>query len=283
MAAAPGTDLRAIRRIRRQCPVVLTVHDTNPFNGKAVGAPQRAGLRAALGAADRLIVHTARGRDVLVALGLDPDRIAVIPHGLLAGARATPAERSDGRWRIVLIGKLQDYKGVDILVEALGLLEPEARDRISVTVAGEPLIPIQPLLDRAEALGISPDAFEIRASRQSEAELDALIEGADAFVFPYRAIEASGVLFLVASARRWIVASDLGAFSELLGSDGLAGSLVPAGDAAALAGAIVDSIGRRPQRDLTEAVPSWNRIAAMTREVYGEAAAAWRHAGGSGP
>lgn len=272
----PAVDREAIRRIRRRCPVVLTVHDSTPFNGKAVNAAQRAGMTAALQAADRLIVHTGRGRDILAALGIDPGRIVVVPHGLLAGHRTVPAESGDGRWRIVLIGKLQDYKGIDVLIEALGLLDAPTRAKLHVTIAGEPLIPLEPLIERARALGLMPGLLDLRPRRQTEAELEALIAGADAFVFPYRAIEASGVLFLVAPARRWIIASDLGAFSDLIGRDRKAGSLVPPGDPAALAQAIAASIGCRPERDLACSVPGWDRIGAMTRQVYDEAARDWR-------
>lgn len=271
----PAIDRAAIRRIRRRCPVVVTVHDTEPFNGKAVKAPQRAGLAAALRSADRIIVHTGHGKHKLGELGIDAERISIVPHGLLGDARAPSTRQHVGRWHVVLMGKLQHYKGVDVLIEALGRLNTATCDRLRVTVAGEPLIPTAMLVDRARALGLTPDLFDLRPGRLSEAEMEDLIDSADAFVFPYRAIEASGVLFLVASAGRWIIASDLGAFSEML-EDGATGTLVPPGDAAALAGAIEKSIGRSPKRDLAASVPGWTRIGEMTRQAYRDAAASWR-------
>ena len=274
----PPVDLRALRRIRAFCPVVLTVHDTTPFNGKAVSRLQRDGFARVLDAADRLIVHTAGGREMLAAAGHDPARIAVIPHGLLArpgAGGATPAE-GERRWRIVQLGRVQDYKGVDLLVEALGRLDADARARLSVVVAGEPMIDVAPLLARARALGLSRDLIEFRFRRQSQGEMGALLHQADAFVFPYRAIEASGVLFLVASARKWVVASDLGAFSEVVGRDGTAGCLVPPGDPSALAAALAASVGRRPSRDLVAGIPDWPTIGRMTRDTYREAATTWR-------
>lgn len=271
----PALDGAVMRRVRRQCPTVVTIHDTDPFNGKAVGAPQRAGLAAALQEADRIIVHTARGKELVAAMGIPSGRIAVVPHGLLGHRRAPKTGDRDGRWRIVLVGKLQHYKGIDVLVEALGLLDQAILGQIEVIVAGEAQIPLEPLLARAQALGLTPNIFDLRPGRLPETELDALIDSADAFVFPYRAIEASGVLFLVASAGRWIIASDLGAFSKLL-ADGTAGMLVPAGDPHALAQAIAASISRKPERNLAADVPDWTRIGEMTRDVYRDAAVSWR-------
>lgn len=272
----PAIDRIAIRGLRKVAPVVLTVHDTTPFNGKAVSRVQRDGFDAVLHAVDRLIVHTDAGRSALVARGVPSSRIAVVPHGLLPHSPGAATRVASTRWRIVLFGKLQDYKGADVLVEALGRLDAATRARLQVIVAGEPMIDLAPLKARAAALGIDGDTLEFRPRRLADAEVDTLIAEADAFVFPYRAIEASGVLFLVASAGKWLIASDLGAFSETIGHDGAAGALVPPGDVDALAGALAASVGRRPARDLSAEVPGWEQIAAMTVDVYRTAAAAWR-------
>lgn len=273
----PLLDAAAMRRIRRHRPLVLTVHDTTPFNGKAVSAAQRRGFAAALAIPDRLIVHTPQGRDALVAAGLDLTRIRIVPHGPLHSAAPVKTSTTQrGRWRIVQFGKVQDYKGVDILIEALGRLNPAVRERISVVVAGEPMMDVASLRARARDLDLPETLIEFRFRRQSDAEMEAILAEADMFIFPYRAIEASGVLFLVAGRGKWIVASDLGAFSGLIGHDGEAGTLTPPADPIALAIAIEASIGRRPSRDIAADITGWDRIGAMTRDVYFEARDAWR-------
>jgi glycosyltransferase involved in cell wall biosynthesis len=97
----------------------------------------------------------------------------------------------------------------------------------------------------------------------------ALLRSADAFVFPYRTIDASGVLHLVADLGRWLVASDLGAFRAMI--SGGSGELVPADDLPALAKAIVHSIGRTPATRPAIGIPDWLEIGAMTRAVYEKA------------
>jgi glycosyltransferase involved in cell wall biosynthesis len=270
-AALPLLDARAIAGLRSRVPVVMTVHDIVPFNGRQVSALQRSGYDAVLAQADRLIVHTIEGRDALIARGLAPDRIHVVPHGLLP-LIDVPAEPRDDRWRVLLFGRLQAYKGADLLVEALGRLDPAVRAKLDVLVAGEAMIDLAPILERAAALGLG-DSFTMRPGRLSEAGMAALLRSADAFIFPYRAIDASGVLHQVAELGRWIIASDLGAFRAMIeGTD--AGALVQPDKAEALAEAIAASIGRRPGERPAVGVPDWAEIGARTRSVYVEAIAA---------
>jgi glycosyltransferase involved in cell wall biosynthesis len=273
----PRADRMAIERMRATCPVVVTVHDVEPFNGKDVSSAQRSGFTAMLAAADRLIVHTARGREALIESGLKADRIAVIPHGPLPvpASDSHPTARADRRWTIVQFGKIQAYKGVDLLVEALGRLPADARARLRVIVAGEPQIDAEPLRRRAAALGLD-DVIEWRLAYLDDAAIGDLLREADAFVFPYRTIEASGAFLMIAGLGKWIVASDLGAFSEAIGHGGDAGALVAPGDIDALAAALAGSIDRRPTRSLGDAIPDWPVIGRMTADVYDQARRAWR-------
>jgi glycosyltransferase involved in cell wall biosynthesis len=271
----PKLDVRAIRAIRRHCPVVLTVHDTTPYNGKSVSALQTAGLQAVFDAVDRLIVHSPGAQKALVEAGVPRNRIEVVPHGLLPLPSACQKTRNDGRWQIVQFGKIQHYKGVDLLIEALGHLDKQSRSQLRVIVAGEPHINMEPLFARARALDLG-DVLIFRPSRHSEAEMANLLGNADAFIFPYRAIEASGVLSLVAGAGKWLIASDLGTFTDTIGRDETAGSLVAPNNPVALAEAMMASIGRKPARSIASGVPDWTEIGRMTNDVYDTAIADWR-------
>jgi len=272
----PRIDAAFIKSLQRTRPVVLTVHDTEPFNGKQVSIAQRSGFRSVLAAADQLIVHTEAGRRALMGRNLPDARIAVVPHGLLgaAGPSAVVDRPATTRWTVVQFGKIQDYKGVDLLVEALGRLSDRVRQRLRVVVAGEPLLAVEPLRARAQALGLD-GVLEWRLGYLDDAAVERVLAEADAFVFPYRAIEASGVFLLVAARERWLVASDLGAFRDLIGTDGGAGELVAPGDVEMLARALERSVGRRPTRRVADAVPGWDAIGAATVEVYRAAAETW--------
>jgi len=266
----PRLDQTAMRRIARLRPVVLTVHDTEPFNGATVSAVQRAGFDAVFNAADHLIVHSDGARATLTRRGVPADRISVIPHGPLH-LRCQPQPAPDkvpGRWRVVLFGRLQSYKGVDLLTEAAGQLDPAARDQLEIIVAGEALIDLAPLQARADELGLTTPGFQLRPGRLSEQAMADLLGSADTFVFPYRAIEASGVLFLVAGLHKWIIASNLGAFGDLLARGPDHGRLIPAGDITALASALSESVGRQPDPLGNRWAPEWDEIGARTCAVY---------------
>ncbi len=275
-SVVPFMDLRAIARLRVAAPVILTVHDLVPFNGKQVSRFQRDGFETVVRGVDHVIVHTPEARSALVSGGVNPLRVSVVPHGMLPlGAAGARDEKRGARWRIVLFGKIQSYKGVDVLVEAAGLLPKDVRKRIEIVVAGEPMIPMDDVIARASALGLDTVVrFETR--RFSDGEMAALLTSADCFIFPYRAIEASGVLHLVAGLGKWIIASRLGVFRDMIGGDGQFGALTEPGSSAAIAAAMTDSIGRAPAGPIGANVPGWDEIGGMTREIYEMAIA--RHA-----
>lgn len=269
----PLADRRALRLARRRAAVVLTVHDTEPFNGTPTAALQSRGFLPALAETDRLIVHTAAGRARLAAAGLDPARIHIIPHGPLS-PRPLPPEppgAAGPRFTLVAFGRMRPYKGLDVLIEAFASLDLAARDRLRLVIAGEPLMDLAPLRAAIDAAGLQP-VVELRPERLDDPAMAALFARADGFVFPYREIEASGVFYLVQGLRRWIVASRLGAFAEAL-EDGVSARLVAPGDAASLAAALRECGEARPRPLAGPRVTGWETIAHATLEVYAAALA----------
>lgn len=269
----PIADARILRRARRRGPVVVTVHDTRPFNGSPTSGVQRWGFVTALSGADRLIVHTAAGRDRLAALGLAPERIRVIPHGPLGIARPLRRRPDAGRFTLVAFGKMRPYKGLDLLAAALGRLDARHRAGLRVIVAGEPMMDLGELRDIVADAGLG-GTVEIVPRRLGEAEMERLFERADGFVFPYREIEASGVFYLVQGLGRWVIASRIGAFAEAL-DDGVSGRLVPPDDVAALAEALVECVEQNPAPSAPARVTDWPTIARATLATYAEARAEW--------
>lgn len=269
----PLADAPLLRRIRRRGPVVVTVHDTRPFNGTPTSRVQRWGFAAALAGADRLIVHTEAGRGRLAELGLPAERIRVIPHGPLGIARPLRRRPDAGRFTLVAFGKMRPYKGLDLLAAALGCLDARHRAGLRVIVAGEPMMDLAELRDIVADAGLG-GTVEIVPRRLGEAEMERLFERADGFVFPYREIEASGVFYLVQGLGRWVIASRIGAFAEAV-EDGVSGRLVSPDDVAALAAALVECVELNPSPSAPARVTDWATIARMTLSTYAEARAEW--------
>jgi glycosyltransferase involved in cell wall biosynthesis len=272
----PLVDACFIGALRRIAPLVLTVHDSEPYQG-ATNRLMALGFHRLVRAADAVIAHTRSTVEQLKGIGLDPGRLHQVPHGLLHGKVLAETDRplaADRRLRLLQFGKIKAYKGVDVLIEALGMLEPEVRRQIHVRIVGAPYIDPQPLLRRVEQLGIS-DSVEFRLGFVPDDEMIACFAEADAIVFPYRQIDASGVLMAALAQGLPVIASRIGDFAELL-EHGREALLVEPGDAPALSAAIA-TLARSPERlaamgsamkQRGEAIPSWDEIAARTVAAY---------------
>ena len=267
----PALDVPAMALIRRWCPLVLTVHDTVPFNGQRMSWLQRAGHRWPTRLAHRVVVHTCGGRQALIDQGMAADKVAVIPHGPLrlhVESPAVPPPR-DPRWTFLLFGEIKPYKGLDLLIDAVAALPEPVRRAARVIVAGRPRMDIAPLVARITELGLDAQ-FDLRLRRQSEAEIAALFASSDCFVFPYRQIDASGVYFLVKPFGKWLIASRVGIFAEDV-VHGVDGFLIPSGDVAALMGALGAAIAERPCTAPLEVDEGWAGIGRSTRALYQDA------------
>src|SRR2546423_1461615 len=108
----PEHDLRWLRRIADDRPVVLTAHDVLPRRRRAMPV-----WPDVLETAERVVVHSQRGVEQLVELGLGRERIAQISHPVFP---ADPLPPPKGR-TLLFFGLIRDYKGLDVLLEPAAL------------------------------------------------------------------------------------------------------------------------------------------------------------------
>jgi glycosyltransferase involved in cell wall biosynthesis len=272
-APLPVVDKRLMGMFRRIAPSILTVHDTTPFNGSPNSSLQQMGALAVFEAFDHLIVHTEQGRQALLRRGIPADKLSVIPHGVLALGEGT-AKPPGAERTILLFGKIKLYKGTDLLIEAFARLPETVRRTTRLRIVGEPFIDLEPLKARAATLGIA-DRILWDPRYVGDAEIGTILAEADVLAFPYREIDASGVLMAAFPYGKPIVATSIGAFRELL-RDGEHGRLVPQEDPAALAAALEDVLAdpaRAAQmgacvRSLADGIPGWDEIARRTIALY---------------
>lgn len=274
--ALPLIDALFIPLFRRIAPVVLTVHDSNPYNG-AGPLLLRLGNWLATRRFDQWIVHNDLSTRRLTERGLPAERLHQVAHGLLGSpepASKGHAATDDGRIHFVQFGKLREYKGVDVLLNALGRLNAVQRERCRLSIVGRPYLDTQPLIELVERHELQ-SLVELRFDFVSDEEMTALFDEADMLVFPYRGIDTSGVLMAAIARGIPVLASDIGCFSEML-VDGKEGRLIKPDDPKALASAMIEVIEdparveamRAGMVALLQRIPSWKRIAGMTTEVY---------------
>jgi glycosyltransferase involved in cell wall biosynthesis len=205
--------------LRCRAPLVYTAHDLLP---RRTAERSRLWLRL-FGRADRIVVHSERGRATLEAFGVDAARLRVVPHPVF---RSDPGRRDDGR-TVLVLGVLRPYKGVDDAVAAT-LAVPDAR----LLVAGDPRIPLDALRLRAG------DRAEWRLGYQPQEALEQALAESTVAVFPYRAeLDQSGALLQALGAGVPAVVYDVGGLGEVVARYA-AGVVVPAGDVEGLTEAL---------------------------------------------
>lgn len=226
-------------------------------------------------AVDRYIAITPFMRDTLVRGGYDGSRIAVKANTL----PRMPAVATRGGGHVVFASRLDPGKGVETLMRAWG----DDPSLPPLVVAGDGLL-AHIVRDAAGRMGARPDGTpRVRwVGWQTSAQLDALRETADAFIFPSEWYEGGTPIAFVESLARGlpVVASDIPTVLGMV-RDGDEGRLYPSGDAAALAAAVHDVMadaGRRAaMADASRRTAERNHSPLATllalRRIYAEAVA----------
>jgi glycosyltransferase involved in cell wall biosynthesis len=252
-------------------PRLLTAHDILPREPRPgqIGATRRL-----LEKMDAVIVHSEHGALRLrEELGLDPERIHVIPHGAfdylthLPEEKPLPPELAGVEGPVVLFfGLLRPYKGVELLIEAF-----QNVDGAELWVVGMPRMPLEPLRELAS---------EVRGRVRfvprfiDESEIPAYFRRADIVALPYREIDQSGVLYTALAFGKPIVVSAVGGFDEIAAEG--AARTVPPNAPLELAAAIQQLLDEpEERRRLAEAARaaaggrySWDSIAEQTMTLY---------------
>ncbi|HEX6753202.1 MAG TPA: glycosyltransferase family 4 protein [Solirubrobacterales bacterium] len=266
----PGIDAHMLPSHR---PRVLTAHYVLPPR------PSRRDLataRRAFGRMDAVVAHSEHGAARLRdEVGLDPDRVRVIPHGAfdyltrLPEEKPLAAELQGAEGPVILFfGLLRPYKGIDTLLQAFR----EVRGA-ELWIVGNPRMDLEALKRLAVEI---PSRVRFLTRFVEDAEIPAIFRRADVVVLPYRDAEHSGVLYTGLAFGKPMVLSAVGGFPEVAAT--AAARLVPPEDPVALASAlnelVADPAARAPlARSASEAAAgpySWDTVAAQTLALYAD-------------
>ena len=234
----------------RSAPLVVTVHDLafqrspDHFTPRGVAFFNRA-LEITRREADVVIVPSQATRDDVVAAGIDPERVRVIPHGVAAppvteAGAATFRERH-GLLRpyVMWCGAIEPRKNLGTLLAAFSRIVGDA-DLDLVLAGPDGWGGAAADLGRRRA-ALPADRVHVLGAL-SWADLHAAYTGARVFAFP-SLWEGFGMPVLEAQAHGVPVVTSRGtSMAEVLGGGGL---LVDASDDADLAASILAAAGER--------------------------------------
>lgn len=252
--------LLAIAGARRGA-YAYTVHDPVIHPGDS-RPPRHAQVlrRRLLRRAGVVFVHAASLADELREAEDVPGPIEVVPHGAETHIPA-PMPAQPG---ILFFGRMSEYKGLDVLLDALPAIR-SAVPGVRLIVAGDGPLPDHPGL---------ADGVDVRHGHVPENEVPGLFAAATLVALPYVQASQSGVGSLAKSYGRAMVVTEVGGLPELV-ADG-SGTIVPPRDAVALAEAIIALLSdpdRAQELGLVGARSAagqagWATVAEMTLAAY---------------
>jgi glycogen synthase len=267
----------AAARLNR-LPLVLTIH-TSLRHTLAVSDLRSAVLKRLGGPIERwgehwaeaVLVITPRLHRLLLADGVDENRIHLIPPGVNPSLFEGPFEdpfSSVGKPRVLFVGRLASQKGVGTLVAAAGLLKDPS---VQVLLVGDG--PERKTLER-EAKRIDVGDRLHFVGFFAHDRLPAVFAHADLLVLPSLYEELGTVLLESMQAALPIVASRTGGIPDVI-EDGVNGLLVPPGEPEELAHAIDRLLADRDlARQLSEEAQQrakdydWEMLAERILAVY---------------
>jgi glycosyltransferase involved in cell wall biosynthesis len=238
--------LLALIRAARGPRIVVIAHNVVPHEAHP-GAGRL--MELLLRRADLVVTHSAEqarlarehGARAAVAVDLPPHLPGGMPD---AGRRASIRSRREadrpigvdgvpaGPVRVLSFGIVREYKGVDLLLQALREV-----DGVSVTVAGELWGAAGEQVRQLSAAPELAGRVRLLAGYVSAADVPELFAGHDVLALTYRHATATQNVAFAHAYGLPVLASTAGSLADQV-RDGVDGLVVPAGDVGALAAAL---------------------------------------------
>jgi glycosyltransferase involved in cell wall biosynthesis len=207
--------LRLLRNAR--IPTIHTIHDVDPHSGTGYGRLLYGWNKAIVHWAGHILVHGRLYRDRLIAQGISSDRIVYTPLLHLFTSYAASQElhvqspEPDEQAYALFFARLETYKGIDILLDAMRQLSVQA-DKVDPSafaiVAGQ-----GDLSKVAPQLSLPPNV-EVRNRLIEDAEAIELFRRCRLVVLPYRDATQSALIAAAYFFSKPVIVTRTGALPE---------------------------------------------------------------------
>lgn len=220
-------------------PVIHTLHDLDPHKGTRYGRLLNIWNNVVIRLSDKIVVHGDIYRKRLIERGASPNAIVTFPllHLFMGFEACSEYVQSSPQVtyqdKILFFGRLEKYKGVDVLLEAYRLYctEYDGSERPALLVlAGSGSILDEQSMDL-------PPGVEWRNRYIKDVEALELFESCGLVVLPYIDATQTAIIPSAYFFSKPVLASRVGSFHEYV-VDGKTGVLVDPGDPLSLADAM---------------------------------------------
>ncbi len=205
------------------------VHNVLPHESRPGDGPL---MRLFLSAVDAVLVHSQGQAIAAAELGARRVAVAALPAHLPGGEPLSRHSRRPGPTRLLALGIVRDYKGLDLVLDALAAV----RD-VELTIAGEMWGDAGETVRRRAAAPDLADRVTVRDGYVPADRLAGLLADHDVLVLAYRHATGSQNVLLAHHHGLAVLATDVGTFGGQV-RDEVDGLVVPPGDHAALVGAL---------------------------------------------
>lgn len=221
--------------------MVHTLHDLDPHAGTSYGRLISVWNQIVVRMADHILIHGARYRERLLALGMPPHRVTHTPllhlflgHGWLEGVEHLTSQVRYEPWAL-FFGRLERYKGVEYLITASAMLNGIQGNGPRLVLAGP---------GELEALwaGSLPPQIEVRSRLIGDEEAVDLFRRCGLLVLPYLDATQSALISAAYFFRKPVLVTRTGALPEYV-EDGHTGWLVEPDHPASLARRLGAALG----------------------------------------
>jgi len=263
--------------------LIFTAHNVLPHENGRIDYLLRSIVYRA---AKVIIVHSEFVKNKLAtSFDISPQKIRVIPHGNFdhyiprtmpskAEARAS-LNLSDTDNVLLFFGYIREYKGLDLLLDALELSIKKGGS-LKLVIAGAVHPPeLEERYQRRINQIRGNESIVFHAGFVPSENVTTYFAACDAVVLPYRKIDHSGIVHLAYSFGRPLIATRVGDFPEVI-EDGKSGYVLKENSLECLSetmlrafsdGASLEAMGKYA-RELSETKYSWTDIAHQTKDLY---------------
>jgi len=279
---SPWLDYWLIRLLRLTGRhLVYTAHNPFPHEPKAGDIRRYSRIYQKV---DHVIALTNFTRNEITAhCSITSEKISVLPHGdyealfsgygcnddLAKGVR----QKAGNRKIIAFLGHIRPYKGLEVFVDAFGLIKQRLPDSFFL-VAGSVLVGNKKYWEEKLAESCKPDDLWVDIRFVPIEDIKAYLSVIDVLVQPYISASQSGNTVMAYAAGIPVISTNVGGLGEMT-EDGKTGYVIDPGDSEAIADTIsrcfegnnYEKMSHNAHRAVVEQF-NWETIAEQTAAVY---------------